>query len=142
MYVVNITIADYGPTGQGGQSSCSWSTEQETYFSSYSLSFAPGNSAARDRFGRPVPRQPTTHSPMMVVDGMMGEGKEQVVNSKHSTRFGLENERTDAGRDGRTRRARPNSQARTGTEKFSSSLFSLLPQAGFSNLARLINILL
>ena len=31
----------------------------------------------------------------------------------------VENERTDAGRDGRTRLARSNSQARTGTGKYS-----------------------
>ena len=30
---------------------------------------------------------------------------------------GVENERAEAGRDGRTRLARPNSQARTGTRK-------------------------
>ena len=43
-----------------------------------------------------------------------------------STRFslGVENEQADAGRDGRTRLARPNSQARTGTGKYSSSLLS------------------
>ena len=33
-------------------------------------------------------------------------------------------EQADAGRDGRTRLARPNSQARTGTEKYLFSLFS------------------
>ena len=36
----------------------------------------------------------------------------------------MENEQADAGWDGRTRLARPNSQARTGTEKYSFSLFS------------------
>ena len=43
-----------------------------------------------------------------------------------STRFSLsvENEQADAGRDGRTRLARPNSQARTGTAEYSFSLFS------------------
>ena len=44
-----------------------------------------------------------------------------------STRFslGVENDRGDAGRDGRTCLARPNSQARTGTTgKYSFSLFS------------------
>ena len=42
-----------------------------------------------------------------------------------STRFSLsvEKEQADAGRDGRTRLARPNSQARTGTGKCSFSLF-------------------
>ena len=44
--------------------------------------------------------------------------------SKHQLRFSLiaENERADAGRDdSRTRLARPNSQAQTGTGKYSSS---------------------
>ena len=36
----------------------------------------------------------------------------------------VENEQAGAGRNGRTRLARPNSQARTGTEKCSFSLFS------------------
>ena len=42
-----------------------------------------------------------------------------------STIFNLnvENEQADAGQDGRTRLARPNSQARTGTGKSSFSLF-------------------
>ena len=35
-----------------------------------------------------------------------------------------ENEQADAGRDGRTRLARPNSPARTGAGKYSFSLFS------------------
>ncbi|CAM9349455.1 unnamed protein product, partial [Ascophyllum nodosum] len=41
-------------------------------------------------------------------------------------RFSLsvENEQADAGRDGRTRLARPNYQARTVTGKYSFSLFS------------------
>ena len=41
-----------------------------------------------------------------------------------STRFSLsvENEQANAGRDCQTRLARPNSQARTGTEKYSFSL--------------------
>ena len=44
-----------------------------------------------------------------------------------STRFSLsvENDQVDAGRDGRTHLATPNSQARTGTRKYSLSLFSL-----------------
>ena len=43
-----------------------------------------------------------------------------------STRFSLsmENEQAGAGRDDRTRFARPNSQARTETGKYSFSLFS------------------
>ena len=36
----------------------------------------------------------------------------------------VENEQTDAGRDGETCLTRPNSQARTGTGKYSFSLFS------------------
>ena len=43
------------------------------------------------------------------------------------TRFslsGVENEEADTGREGRTRPARPDSQARTGTGKYSFSLFS------------------
>ena len=35
-----------------------------------------------------------------------------------------DNEQTDAGRDGRARLARPNFQARTGTERYSFFLFS------------------
>ena len=52
-----------------------------------------------------------------------------------STRFSLskENEQARAGRDGRTRLARPSSQARTGTGKFSFSLFSG-PRAGLATL--------
>ena len=42
-----------------------------------------------------------------------------------SSRFSLSvNGQADAGRDGRTRLARPNSQAQTGTGKYSFSLFS------------------
>ena len=43
-----------------------------------------------------------------------------------STRFSLsmENEQADAGPDDRTRLARPNSQARTGTEKYHFSRFN------------------
>ena len=37
----------------------------------------------------------------------------------------MENEQTDAGRDGRTRLARPNFRARTGTEKYSSRIGNL-----------------
>ena len=43
------------------------------------------------------------------------------------------NEQADAGRDGRTRLARPNSQPRTGTGKFSFSLFSR-PREGLATL--------
>ena len=42
-------------------------------------------------------------------------------------------EQADAGRDCRTRLARPNSQVRTGTGKYSFSLFSC-PQAGLATL--------
>ena len=52
-----------------------------------------------------------------------------------SSRFSLsvENEQAHAGRDGRTRPARPISQVRTGTGKYSFSLFSW-PRAGLSTL--------
>ena len=52
-----------------------------------------------------------------------------------STRFSLsvENEQSDAGRDGRTRLAIPNSQARMGKGKYSFSLFSWL-RAGLATL--------
>ena len=55
------------------------------------------------------------------VDDVAENGRNPV-----STRFSLsvENERTYAGRDGRTGLVRPNSQARTGTRKSSFSLFS------------------
>ena len=49
-------------------------------------------------------------------------GRDPIV----STRFSLsmENEQADVGRDGRTRPARPNSQARKKTGKYSFFLFS------------------
>ena len=50
----------HGSTGYGCQS-CSWSAEQGNIF--FHLSpFAPEKMVMRDRFGLPVPRQPT-HSP-------------------------------------------------------------------------------
>ena len=45
----------------------------------------------------------------------------------------MKNEQADAGRDGWTRLARPNSQARTGTGEYSFSLFSW-PRAGLATL--------
>ena len=44
--------------------------------------------------------------------------------SKHQTQPEDGDEQADAGRDCRTRLARPNSQVRTRTEKYSSSLFA------------------
>ena len=44
--------------------------------------------------------------------------------SKHQIQPEYGDELTDAGRDCRTRLARPNSQAQTGTGKYPSSLFS------------------
>ena len=44
--------------------------------------------------------------------------------SKHHIQLNGEKEQAGAGRDGRTRLARPNSQARTGTWKYPFSLFS------------------
>ena len=44
-------------------------------------------------------------------------------NKHHRFSLSMENEQADAGREGRTRLARPNSQARTGTGKYSFSLF-------------------
>ena len=44
--------------------------------------------------------------------------------NKHQIQPEHGDEQTDAGRDCRTRLTRPNSQARTGTGKYSSSLFS------------------
>ena len=44
--------------------------------------------------------------------------------SKHQIQPEYGDELADAGRDCRTRLARPNSQARTGTGKYSFSLFS------------------
>ena len=53
--------------------------------------------------------------------------------SKHQIQPGYGDEQTDAGRDGWTRLARPNSQARTGTREYSFSLFSW-PRAGLATL--------
>ena len=44
--------------------------------------------------------------------------------SKHQIQSECRDEQADAGRDCRTRLAKPNSQARTGTEKYQFSLFS------------------
>ena len=44
--------------------------------------------------------------------------------SKHRIQPEYRDEQADAGRDGRTRLARPNFQARTGTEEYYFSLFS------------------
>ena len=44
--------------------------------------------------------------------------------SKHQIQPEYGDEQADAGRDGRACLARPNSQARTGTGKYSFSLFS------------------
>ena len=44
--------------------------------------------------------------------------------SKHQIQPEYGDKKTDAGRDGQTRLARPNSQARTGTGKNTFSLFS------------------
>ena len=44
--------------------------------------------------------------------------------SKHQIQPEYGDEQADAGRDGWTRLARPNSQARTGTGEYSFSLFS------------------
>ena len=59
-----------------------------------------------------------------------------------STRFNLsvENEQADAGRDGRTRLARPNSQARTGTAAGEKNIFpAQLNTSRIGNLTRLIH---
>ena len=61
----------------------------------------------------------------MDYDAAAESGRNPVI--KHQPiRFSLtvENERADAGRDGRTRLARPNSQARTETGKSLLSVFS------------------
>ena len=66
----------------------------------------------------------------MVVDGMdkrcRGKAGEKKESRKKAPRFSrnVGNERDDAGRDRRICLARPNSQARTGTEEFQISLFS------------------
>ena len=54
--------------------------------------------------------------------------------SKHQIQPEYGDEQTDAGRDGWTRLARPNSQARTGTGECSFSLFSW-PRAGLATLS-------
>ena len=53
--------------------------------------------------------------------------------SKHQIQPEYGDEQADAGRDGWTRLARPNSQARTGTGEYSFSLFSW-PRAGLATL--------
>ena len=50
-------------------------------------------------------------------------GRNPVV-SIHQVQLEYGDEQADAGRDGRTHLARPNSQARTGTGDYSFSLFS------------------
>ena len=62
----------------------------------------------------------------MAVQIITRHRRENRENSVRSTRFGLsmENEQTDAGRDSRTRLARPNTQGRTETGKYSFSLSS------------------
>ena len=65
--------------------------------------------------------------------------KETLVGTRFS--LSVENEQADAGRDGRTRLARPNSQARTGTGKY--SFFPVqLTTSRIGNLTRLIYTLL
>ena len=62
--------------------------------------------------------------------------------SKHQILFslGVENGQTGAGQAGRTCLARPNSQARTGTEiiSFSVELTTIIDHSRMSNLKRLI----
>ena len=52
------------------------------------------------------------------------EIKRNLVSKHQNFSLNVENEQADAGRNGRTRLARPNSQARTGTGKYSFSVFS------------------
>ena len=54
------------------------------------------------------------------MDAAVEIGGNPVVSKHQPIRFSpsVENEQADAGRDGRTRLARPNSQARTGTGKY------------------------
>ena len=54
--------------------------------------------------------------------------------SKHQIQPEYGDEQADAGRDCRTRLARPNPQARTGTGKYYFSLFSS-PRAGLATLS-------
>ena len=62
--------------------------------------------------------------------------------SKHQTSLSLENEQTDAGRDGRMHFARSNSQVQTGTDK-KIFIFSFeLTTSRIGNLTRLIHTLL
>ena len=72
------------------------------------------------------------------MDAAAGIGRNPV-----STRFSLrmDNERADAERDGRTRLARSNSQARTRTGKYSCFPVQLTT-SGIGNLIRLIHTLL
>ena len=59
---------------------------------------------------------------VIVIDAAAEIGKNPV--SKHQIQPEYGDEKADAGRDCRTRLARPNSQARTGTGEYSLSLFS------------------
>ena len=61
--------------------------------------------------------------------------------SKHQIQPEYGDEQADAGRDCRTRLARPNSQTRTGTGKYSFSLFSWLTTSRIGNITRLIHII-
>ena len=58
-----------------------------------------------------------------LIDAVAGIGRNLV--SKHQIQPEYGDEQADPGRDCRTRLARPNSQARTGTAKYSFSLFNL-----------------
>ena len=60
MYRWSALSVEYGSTGYGCQSR-SWSAEQgKIYF--FLSPYAPENLVSRDRFDRPIPRQPA-HSP-------------------------------------------------------------------------------
>ena len=56
------------------------------------------------------------------INGRRRETREE--SRKHQIQSEYGDEQADAGRDGRTRLARPNSQARMGTGEYSFSLFS------------------
>ena len=55
---------------------------------------------------------------------LVSESGREIPRVKHQIRLSVENGQGDAGRDGRTRLARPNSQARTGTYKKAFSAIS------------------
>ena len=60
---------------------------------------------------------------LLIVEQSSLESKSRGCAKKNSDTYGYGDKQADAGRDCQTRLVRPNSQARTRTEKYSFSLF-------------------